>query len=123
MLKLKMPLPFIFIFLVVFAGAASGAPKSQTQPPPKQAHQQSVLRWVTLSTDSRDTVREIIRSEVDSRESFSTKQEEKTNLKSVEDEKEREDSDYKNAIIGANREFVRSKKRRDDATSQFQMVS
>lgn len=123
MLKLKMPLPFIFIFLVVFAGAASGAPKAQTQPPPKQAHQQSALRWVTLSTDSRDTVREIIRSEVDSRESFSTKQEERTNLKSVEDEKEREDSDYKNAIIGANREFVRSKKRRDDATSQFQMVS
>ncbi len=125
--KYKIHLPFILVFLFAFAGAASGAAKSQTQPPPspspKQAQQQSALRWVTLSTDSRDTVREIIRSEVDSRESFSTKQEERTNLKSVEDEKEREDSDYKNAIIGANREFVRSKKRRDDATSQFQMVS
>ncbi len=122
MMKYKIHLSFILVFLVAFAGAASGAAKNQT-PPPKQAQQQSALRWVTLSADSRDTVREIIRSEVDSRESFSTKQEEKTNLKSVEDEKEREDSDYKNAIIGANREFVRSKKRRDDVTSQFQMVS
>jgi len=121
--KYRISMPFILVFLVAFTGAASGATKSQTQPPPKQALQQPSLRWVTLSTDSRDTVREIIRSEVDNRESFSTRQEEKTNLKSVEDEKEREDSDYKNAIIGANREFVRSKKRRDDATSQFQMVS
>jgi len=121
--KYKTCLPFILVFLIAFTGAVFAAAKSQTQPPPKQAEQQPSLRWVTLSTDSRDTVREIIRSEVDSRESFSTKQEEKTNLKSVEDEKEREDSDYKNAIIGANREFVRSKKRRDDTTSQFQMVS
>ncbi|MCK7506862.1 MAG: hypothetical protein MZV70_24240 [Desulfobacterales bacterium] len=41
----------------------------------------------------------------------------------MEDEKEREDSDYKNAIIVANREFIRSKKRRDDLTSQFHMAS
>src|SRR5512145_780108 len=122
MLKYKICLPLTLVFLAIFAGAASGAPRHPAQSSPKQTNQSS-LRWVSLSTDSRDTVREIIRSEVDSRESFSTKQEERINLKSVEDEKEREDSDYKNAIIGANREFVRSKKRRDDATSQFQMVS
>ena len=122
MLKYRIYWPLVLVFLVTLTGAAFGAQKSQAQSSAKHA-QPSSLRWVSLSTDSRDTVREIIRSEVDSRESFSTKQEEKTNLKSVEDEKEREDSDYKNAIIGANREFVRSKKRRDDATSQFQMVS
>ncbi|MEE9911406.1 MAG: hypothetical protein K4571_06750 [Deltaproteobacteria bacterium] len=122
MLKYKICLPLTLVFLAIFAGAASGAPRHQAQSSPKQANQSS-LRWVSLSTDSRDTVREIIRSEVDSRESFSTRQEEKNNLKSVEDEKEREDSDYKNTVIGANREFIRSKKRRDDATSKFQMAS
>jgi hypothetical protein len=123
-MKYKIYMPLALVFLAAFAWAAFGAPKqqTQTQPSPKEPVQAS-LRWVSLSTDSRDTVREIIRSEVDSRESFSTRQEEKTNLKSVEDEKEREDSDYKNAIITANKEFVRAKKRRDDLTSQFQMVS
>ena len=41
----------------------------------------------------------------------------------MEDEKEKEDAEYKNAIITANKEFVRAKKRRDDITSQFQMSS
>jgi hypothetical protein len=68
-------------------------------------------------------VRETIRSEVDSREGFSTSQEEKANLNAVEDEKDREDTAYKNAIATANREFVRGKKRRDDATTQYQAVS
>ncbi len=113
--KLSMPLIFLWVaFLVCVASAEQQAPK--------QAPQES-LRWVTLSTDSRDTVREIIRSEVDSRESFSTRNEERTNLKAVEDEKEKEDADYKNAIIAANKEFVRAKKKRDDITSQFQMSS
>ncbi|MFO7570590.1 MAG: hypothetical protein R6W75_12410 [Smithellaceae bacterium] len=94
----------------------------QTTPPPTAQHP-ALMRWVSLSTDSRDTVREIIRSEVDNRESFSTRKEERDNLKAVEDEKEREDSDYKHAIASANKEFVRAKKRRDDMTSQFQMVS
>ena len=120
MLKYKIYLPLIVVFLAIFAWVALGAQK--ITPPAQQPHQES-LRWVSLSADSRDTVREIIRSEVDSRESFSTRQEEKTNLKLVEDEKEREDSDYKNAIISANREFIRAKKRRDDVTSQFQMAS
>ncbi len=60
---------------------------------------------------------------VDSREGFSTSQEEKANLNAVEDEKDREDTAYKNAIVSANREFVRGKKRRDDLTTQFQAVS
>lgn len=80
-------------------------------------------RWVSLRSDAREQVREIIRSEVDSREGFSTSQEEKANLNAVEDEKDREDTAYKNAIVSANREFVRGKKRRDDFTTQFQAVS
>jgi hypothetical protein len=80
-------------------------------------------RWVSLRSDAREQVREIIRSEVDSREGFSTSQEEKANLNAVEDEKDREDTAYKNAIVSANREFVRGKKRRDDLTTQFQAVS
>lgn len=117
-MKHKIGSPLIVIWILCLALSASAAPKQAA----KQPHQES-LRWVTLSTDSRDTVREIIRSEVDSRESFSTRQEEKINFKAVEDEKEKEDAEYKNAIITANKEFVRAKKRRDDITSQFQMSS
>lgn len=105
----------------VLVSSAFAAPKHQAAS--SKQHQQPALRWVSLSTDSRDTVREIIRSEVDSRESFSARQEEKANLKVVEDEKEREDSEYKNAIVTAKKEFVRAKKKRDDLTSQFHMVS
>jgi hypothetical protein len=122
MLKYKNYLPLIIIFLTAFSVAAYGAQKQPKQQVTKQTHRES-LRWVFLSTDSRDTVREIIRSELDSREFFSTRQEEKTNLKIVEDEKEREDTDYKNGIIAANGEFIRAKKKRDELTSQFHMVS
>ncbi|MEN6374316.1 MAG: hypothetical protein ABFD75_05955 [Smithella sp.] len=104
--KLKVFLALIFILVTAYTYAE----------PPQ-------LRWVSLSTDSRDTVREIIRSEVDNREGFSTRSEEKANLKAVEDEKEREDTDYKNAIIAANREFTRSKNKRDDITTQFHATS
>lgn len=120
--KFKIYLPLAAFLLAVFLNPAIAAPKQKTPPPAKQP-QHKLIRWVPLSTDSRDTVREIIRSEVDNRESFSTRQEEKTNLKAVEDEKETEDADYKGAIITANKEFVRTKKRRDDLTSQFHMVS
>lgn len=106
MFRYKIFLPLILSLITAFAYAA----------PP-------VLRWVSLSTDSRDTVREIIRSEVDSREGFSTRHEEATNLKAVEEEKEKEDADYKNSILSANREFIRTKKKRDDATTQFQSSS
>lgn len=122
MLKYKKYLPLIIIFLTAFSLTASGAQKQPKQQVAKQTHRES-LRWVFLSTDSRDTVREIIRSELDSREFFSTKQEEKTNLKIVEDEKEKEDADYKKGIIAANGEFIRAKKKRDELTSQFHIVS
>ncbi len=114
MLKSKNVLLVILIFtgLAAFAYAAE---KPQAAPP-----QITLLRWVPLSSDSPDTVREIIRSEVDNREGFSTTSEEKANLKAVEDEKERDDTDYKNSIITANKEFIRAKKKRDDTTTQFQ---
>ena len=83
----------------------------------------SLSNWVSLRSDAREQVKEIIRSEVDNREGFSTSQEERANLKSVEEEKETEDTGYKNAIAVANKEFVRAKKRRDDQTTQFQAVS
>jgi hypothetical protein len=129
MLKSKIFLPLILILtgLVAFAYAAEQlqtAPPQATQPqtaPPKAAPPQIVLlRWVSLSTDSPETVREIIRSEVDNREGFSTAREENANFKAVEEEKERDDSDYKNSIISANKEFIRAKKKRDDTTTQFQ---
>jgi hypothetical protein len=118
--KINILLVFVLIVALVSTVCAATKPsaKSQAKPP-----QQEFLRWVSLSSDSRDTVREIIRSEVESRESFSTAQEERVNLKQVEDEKEKEDAEYKAAIISANKEFVRSKKKRDDLTTQFQMVS
>lgn len=122
-MKMKISLTLAVVFVAISVWSVFGAPKPQTQPAPKQAPPAPVLKWVSLSTDSRDTVREIIRTEVDSRESFSTKQEEKNNLKEVEDEKEREDADYKNAVISAKKEFTRAKKRRDDLTSQFHMFS
>jgi len=110
--KKRFLLPVALILIAAFAYAA-----------PQQKQQPQSMRWVSLSTDSRDTVREIIRSEVDSREDFSTSAEERVNLRAVEDEKEREDSDYKNSISAANKEFVRAKKKRDDATTQFQTSS
>jgi hypothetical protein len=110
--KKRFLLPVALILIAAFAYAA-----------PQQKQQPQLIRWVSLSTDARDTVREIIRSEVDSREGFSTSAEEKVNLTAVEDEKEREDSDYKNSISASNKEFVRAKKKRDDATTQFQTSS
>ncbi len=104
--KFKLSLALIFILLTAYTYAE----------PPQ-------LRWVSLSMDSRNTVREIIRSEVDCREGFSTRSEEKANLKAVEDEKEREDTDYKNAIVAANKEFTRAKNKRDDITTQFHATS
>ena len=62
---------------------------------PALAASVTLSRWVTLRSDERGTVREIIRSEVDKREGFSTSQEEKANLRSAEDEKERDDSAYR----------------------------
>jgi hypothetical protein len=110
--KPKLLLSAIFFLLATFAFAA---------PPPKP--EIKIQHWVSLSSDSRDSVREIILSEVDKRDGFSTLPEQKANIKAVEDEKEKEDTEYKRDIITANREFSRAKKKRDDATTQFQVSS
>ena len=107
MLKSKNILPFILIFTAL-AAFAYAAEQPQTAPPKDAPPQIVLLRWVSLSTDSPDTVREIIRSEVDNREGFSTTREEKANLKAVEDEKERDDSDYKNSIISSKKQKKKS---------------
>ena len=117
MLKSKNILLVILIFTVLAAFAYAAPPQQAGQPPIL------LMRWVSLSSDAPDTVREIIRSEVDSREGFSTAREERANLKAVEDEKERDDADYKNLIITSNKEFVRAKKKRDDTTTQFQSTT
>jgi hypothetical protein len=83
----------------------------------------TLSHWITLSSDDRDTVREIIRSEVDQREGYSSAQEEKANLNAVEGDKFRDDSTYKSGIITANKVFIQTKKQRDDLTSQFQAAS
>jgi len=119
MLKSKNVLLVILVFTVL-AAFAYATEKPQTDPPKAALPPIVLMRWVSLSSDAPDTVREIIRSEVDSRDGFSTTREEKANLKAVEDEKERDDADYKNSIITSNKEFVRAKKKRDDTTTQFQ---
>jgi hypothetical protein len=108
MSKFRIPLMIVFILLLALEGYSAKVPLS---------------RWMSLRSDAKEQVREIIRSEVDSREGFSTPQEEKANLNTVENEKEAEDAGYKKAIAAANREFSRAKKRRDDVTTQFQAVS
>jgi hypothetical protein len=78
---------------------------------------------MTLRSDAREQVKEIIRAEVDSREGYSTSQEEKANLQAVEDEKDTGDAEYKKAITAANKAFIQTKKRRDDLTTRFQAAS
>ncbi len=106
--KIRVPLIIIFVLLLSRPVYSGPAPLS---------------RWMTLRSDAKEEVREIIRSEVDKREGFSTSQEEKANLNVVESEKEKEDTAYKRAIAVANKEFNQAKKRRDDLTTQFQTVS
>jgi CRISPR/Cas system-associated exonuclease Cas4 (RecB family) len=108
MKKYRIPLMIVFILLLALEGYSAKVPLS---------------RWMSLRSDAKEQVRGIIRSEVDSRDGFSTPQEEKANLNAVENEKEAEDAGYKKAIAAANREFSRAKKRRDDVTTQFQAVS
>lgn len=99
--------PVVFVLLLAVPVLAASVPLSH---------------WVTLRSDDAGAVRESIRSEVDKREGFSTSQEERANLKSAEEEKERDDSTYKKGVSNANREFVRAKKKRDDLTSRYQAV-
>jgi hypothetical protein len=80
-------------------------------------------KWVSLDADSKNRLMKIVRSEVQSREGFSTLEEDRLNTSLVEQEKQRETSAYKAAISAANAEFVRTKKRRDDLMTQFQTAS
>ncbi|NPU83561.1 MAG: hypothetical protein HPY65_03650 [Syntrophaceae bacterium] len=109
-----MPSEFRKRILVLFILLLAGPALAATSIP--------LSKWVTLRSDDSGAVRETIRSEVDKREGFSTSQEERANLKSAEDEKERDDSTYKKAVSNANREFIRAKKKRDDLTSRYQAV-
>jgi hypothetical protein len=97
----------LVLLVLLLAGTALAAPTP-------------LSRWVALRADARDVVKELVRSEVDKREGFSTSQEERANLNSAEEEKEREDSTYKRGVANANREFVRAKKKRDDLTTRYQ---
>jgi hypothetical protein len=108
MSRLRIPLIIILILLLSIQGYSAAVPQS---------------RWMTLRSDAREQVKEIIRAEVDSREGYSTSQEEKANLQAVEDEKDKEDAGYKKAITAANKAFLQAKKRRDDLTTQFQAAS
>ncbi len=104
---------FITVFLFLLALQAYSAPPPQIP----------LSRWVTLRSDSKSAVKDIILSEVDKRDGFSSSQEERANLRAVENEKEQDDAAYKASVTSANREFARAKKRRDDLTTQFQAIS
>ncbi|MFC1816636.1 hypothetical protein ACFL0M_12050 [Thermodesulfobacteriota bacterium] len=65
----------------------------------------------------------IVQSEVENRGGFSTIEEDSYNTRIVEGERLNEISAYKAIINSANSEFLRTKKRRDDLTTQFQTAS
>jgi predicted heme/steroid binding protein len=108
MYKLRIPLIVFFILLLTYQVYSAQTPLSS---------------WITLRSDVENVVKDLIRSEVDKREGFSTSQEERANLRAVEDEKDAEDNAFKKRIATANKEFNQAKKRRDDVTAQFQAVS
>jgi hypothetical protein len=83
----------------------------------------SVSKWVSLDSDLKSRIQRIIQSEVENREGFSVQEDEIFNTRMVEEERQKENSAYKNTIDSANREFARSKKRRDDLTAQFQTAA
>ncbi len=80
-------------------------------------------QWVPLHVDSRDRIRKIIKSEVESRKGFSTREEDRRISARVEAQRQKEASAYKAAIDAATSEYRRSKKRLDDLEAQFQTAS
>lgn len=110
MQKLRIPLLVLVTLLLAFQAYCAS-----TKTP--------LSRWITLRSDAKGVVKDIIISEVENREGFSSSVEERANLNAVEDEMEKEAAAYKRAVATANREFVRAKKRRDDLTTQFHAVS
>ena len=96
------------LFLVVLMLAAqSGAATAKS-------------KWVSLDADSKNRLMKIVRSEVESRDGYSTLEEDRLNTQMVAAEKQKETSAYKASINAANSEFVRTKKRRDDLMTQYQ---
>ncbi len=77
-------------------------------------------KWVSLDADSKNRLMKIVRSEVESRDGYSTLEEDRLNTQMVKAEKQKETSAYKASINAANSEFVRTKKRRDDLMTQYQ---
>ncbi len=77
-------------------------------------------KWVSLDADSKNRLMKIVRSEVESRDGYSTLEEDRLNSQMVTAEKRKETSAYKASINAANSEFVRTKKRRDDLMTQYQ---
>ena len=82
-----------------------------------------VSKWVSLDSDLRDRIKRIIQSEVENRDSFSAQEDEILNTRIVEEERQKDNAAYKGAIDSANREFARSRKRRDDLTAQYQAAA
>ena len=80
-------------------------------------------KWVSLHVDSKDRIRKIIQSEVERRQGFSTKAEDKLITSLVEAERRKESSAYKAAIEAATSEYRRAKKRMDGLEGQFQEAS
>jgi predicted nucleic acid-binding Zn-ribbon protein len=79
-----------------------------------------ISKWVSLDSDLKNRIKRIIQSEVENRDAFSVQEDEIINTRMVEEERQKENSAYKGAIDSANREFARSRKRRDDLTAQYQ---
>jgi predicted nucleic acid-binding Zn-ribbon protein len=99
----------ISMILLVFASQAySAAPAS---------------KWVSLDSDLKDRIKRIIQSEVENRDGFSVQEDEIFNTRIVEEERQKDNAAYKGAIDSANREFARSRKRRDDLTAQYQAAA
>ncbi|MCX5819774.1 MAG: hypothetical protein NT047_07675 [Deltaproteobacteria bacterium] len=82
-----------------------------------------VSKWVSLDSDLKNRIKRIIQSEVESRDGFSVQEDEILNTRMVEEERQKENAAYKSAIDSANREFGRSRKRRDDLTTQYQTAA
>ena len=102
-------LPVFLLLLLVFAAQALAEIQAS--------------RWLQLDADSKERLRRLIQSDVESRRGFSTAEEDRLNTSLVQEERQKEISAYKAAIDAANSEFRRTKKRSDDLTAQFQTAS
>ncbi|MCE5263577.1 MAG: hypothetical protein LLG97_08600 [Deltaproteobacteria bacterium] len=107
-MRVAHPVMVVMAFLAFASLAYSAAP---------------ISKWVSLDSDLKDRIRRIIQSEVENRDAFSAQEDEILNTRIVEEERQKENAAYKGAIDSANREFARSRKRRDDLTAQYQAAA